>query len=70
VSRQQSNREIYAEAARFNATKHDLERGLRRAGVRNVHTSPKARKLIERAKSIPLIDKRAIAEEMKRRHAQ
>lgn len=70
MSRQQTNREVREDAARFNATYHQLQAELRAFGIRNVHTSPKARKLIERAKSVPLIDKRAIAEEMKRRHAQ
>lgn len=67
---QRTDKQVAADAARFNATKRDLERSLRKAGVRNVHTSPKARKLIARAAIVPLIDRGAIAEEMKRRHAQ
>lgn len=70
MSKQQTNREVREDAARFNATYHQLQAELRAGGIRNVHTSPKARKLIERAKSVPLIDRKAIAEEMKRRHAQ
>jgi hypothetical protein len=46
MSRQQTNREVRDEAQRFNETYHKLKAELRAAGIRNVHTSPKARKLI------------------------
>jgi hypothetical protein len=62
MSRQQTNREVREEAARFNATYHQLQAELRARGIRNVHTSPKARKLIEVAATVPLTD-RAIAAE-------
>ena len=70
MSKQQTNREVREEADRFNATYQQLQAELRAAGIRNVHTSPKARKLIERGATAQFIDRDAIAEEMKRRHGE
>ena len=49
MTHQRTDREVARDAARFNTTKHELESFLRKNGIRNVHTSPKARTLIERA---------------------
>ena len=59
---QRTDKQVAADAARFNATYHQLQAELRARGIRNVHTSPKARKLIEVAATVPLTD-RAIAAE-------
>lgn len=49
MSRQMTDKQVAAAAARFNATYRDLKRALYRRGIRNVHTSPKAREAIARA---------------------
>jgi hypothetical protein len=53
VSRQQTNREIREETERFNATYRKLQAELRAQGIRNVHTSRKAREAIARASVRP-----------------
>jgi len=54
TTHQRTDRQVAQDAARFVSTTHDLERFLRSRGVRNVHTSPKAREAIARAATVPL----------------
>jgi hypothetical protein len=51
MGRQRTDAQVARDAAVFNATYRDLKRFLRSVGIRNVHTSPKARAAIDRAKS-------------------
>lgn len=56
---QRTDRQVERDAARFNDTKRGLESFLRRQGIRNPHTSPKAREAILRAATVPLTDEQA-----------
>jgi hypothetical protein len=49
MTHQRTDRQVASDSARFNATVRDLKRYLRRKGIRNPHTSPKAREAIARA---------------------
>lgn len=50
MGQQRTDRQVAADAARFNETTRALRRILRKQGIRNVHTSLKAKAAIERAK--------------------
>lgn len=49
MTHQRTDAQVAHDAALANKVIHDLKAGLRRQGIRNVHTSPKAREAIRRA---------------------
>lgn len=54
MTHQRSDRQVAEDAKRFNETVRRLRHELRARGIRNVHTSPKARAAIERASTVSL----------------